>query len=129
MAETKEKQQRFRELCGEYLAGLSISSLRSYGRELGISAPTAMRKADLVREIICVLVGEKTPRRTKRGAPIKNKYFQKEIEVKIQEIKNEVFGENVQSERKESVQLHFSLVFENLTSEQKERLNYFLNSL
>jgi len=68
-------------------------------------------------------------RAPKTGAPIKNKYVQKEIELKIQEIRNEVFGVNVQSERKESVQLHFSLVFEHLSSEQKEKLNYFLNSL
>ena len=131
MDENEIKKKRFQELCGQYLMGLSINSLRCYGRKLGISAPTKMKKIELVQEIVSVLGDDKKLTRTKRGAPIKNNYFQEEILIEIENMKNEIFGEEYQraDEGQEGVFLQFSVSVEKLNGRQRQLLKNFLDSL
>ncbi len=76
--ESKQKDD-FKKLCVEYLHQWGIMDLRSYGRSLGLPAPTKLKKAELIEEIIEVLCEERGAVRTKRGAPIKNKRIEEEI--------------------------------------------------
>ncbi len=66
----KQKKTEFEEACKAYLFPLSITDLRVYGRYLGLPAPTKLKKAELICEIIQVLCGEKTAVRTNKGAHI-----------------------------------------------------------
>ena len=51
------------------LEELSLFRLRKIGREVGVKAPTALNKKDLIQEIVYVLNGEKDPTITNRGRP------------------------------------------------------------
>ena len=139
-----EKQRAFfRELCVQYLSELSLVDLRSYGRYLQLTAPTRLKKIDLIHEIVDVLCEKKISTRTKRGAPIKNNYFKADIPLKIEEIKRNVFETNVNGLREgskkeetkkaeikqEHVLLQFSIAVETLNERQKQLLSDFLNSL
>ena len=102
--ERMDEQQRafFKELCVQYLSELSLVDLRGYGRYLQLTAPTCLKKSDLIYEIVDVLCGKKIPTRTKRGAPIKNNYFKADIPLKIEEIRKNVFGTKVNGLRESS---------------------------
>lgn len=143
--DTKEKiWANFKHQCREYLATRGLVELRNYGRFLNLSRPTALNKSELIEEICEVLCGEKEPKRTKRGAPIKNKYFSGEIKTAIDEIATKYFCEKTQAQalqqaqasqqgknvgEKESAILTFSIAVEQLNERQKQLLNDFLNSL
>lgn len=72
----------------EYLSTLSIGSLRTVGREKGVSKTTLKKKNELIEKIIGVLTGEIPPvERTKRGAPVKDGYVDPKIFDKLDEIK------------------------------------------
>lgn len=138
MKDKKGQEAYFRKLCEEYLNHLSVGDLRCYGRFLNLTAPTRLKKAELIMEIVGVLCGEKDPVRTKRGAPIKNNYFKAEIPFKIQEMRREAFAEEttfkrakntILNKKAEKVQLQFFVNLEKLTEKQKQLLNDFLNSL
>lgn len=135
----KEKKEVFKELCSHYLGGLSLIDLRNYGRFLNLPAPTNRKKAELVCEIISVLCGEQQPVRSKRGAPIKNNCFHKDIISSIEEIKAKCFNRVANFSgriegREEKIEgsavvLHFSIVIEKLNGRQRQLLQDFLNSL
>lgn len=126
----KNREILFREQCKEYLKGLSLMDLRGYGRFLNLTAPTKLKKSELIFEIIEILSGKKVSARTKKGAPIKNDYFKVEIPFKIEEIRRRIWGTvNQNRKEKNGVQVQFSVDIGNLTKEQRQLLNEFLNSL
>ena len=132
-----ESKKFFEEACIEYLMSLSLNDLRAYGRSLGLPTPTQLKKIELIKEILQVVGGGKEYTRTKRGAPIKNDYFPKEIPLTLEKIQERCFGEEVkgkdekqaQKEEKNAVILQFSVVLAKLNDIQKKLLNDFLNSL
>lgn len=132
--DTKEdKRTKFQELCAQYLNQQGLAELRAYGRFLHLPKPTRLKKAELIKEIVGVLCGEQTPKRTNRGAPIKNNYFNKAIVSTIEEIKGEVFNTTEANQDKiiqsEMVVLNISVAVERLNEKQKQLLNDFLSSL
>ena len=70
--EQNAEMQRYKNACREYLTIVGLTDMQVYGRELGLRRPTAMRKADLIEEILKALCGEEIEGRNQRGAPIKN---------------------------------------------------------
>lgn len=79
----------FKEKCIEYLSKRpSLGDLRVYGRKLGVKEPTKKKKEDLIVYIVDVLTGGITPiERSHRGAPVKNEYFDPEIERTVEELR------------------------------------------
>ena len=76
----KAVRQAFRDDCVAYLETLSIASLRSYGRQVGVERPTEKQKNELIAEIVSVLLGEKEPvGRATRGAPVKDDFVDPKI--------------------------------------------------
>jgi len=45
-----KQNNQFRYACKEYLYSLSIGDLRTYGREIGVSKPTTMKKERLFHQ-------------------------------------------------------------------------------
>ena len=72
----------------EFLNTLGVASLRSLGREIGVSNPTKGKtKAGLIELIIGVLLGEIEPSvRTNRGAPVKAEEVNPKIILRLREI-------------------------------------------
>lgn len=140
----RDETKHFKEQCALYLTQLSLTDLRTYGRFLNLTAPTRLKKSILIDEIISVLCGEKSPTRTKRGAPIKSKLFQADIPLKIEEIKNKILNKNQlninetpprdnqystsEFETNNST-INLNIQFEKLNKKQKQLLINFLNSL
>ena len=61
--------------CREYMDKIALSELRAYGRLVGVSRATAMKKDELIEDIIRIFIGELQPiERSRRGAPVKNDY-------------------------------------------------------
>lgn len=75
----------FKNQCVAYLSTLSVNSLRSYAREVGVAKPTTKKKQRLIDEILGVFAGDiaPTPKAT-QGAPVK------ESGVDISAVKKEV---------------------------------------
>lgn len=72
----------------EYLSTLSIGTLRSVGRQIGVNKSTAKKKGELVDEMVAVLSGVVPPaERTNRGAPVKDEYVDPKVFEKLEEIK------------------------------------------
>ena len=64
--------QRFIEFTLEQLINMHLSVVREIGREIGVRAPSSMKKEELAKEIIAIQKGEIEPcPRNSRGAPIK----------------------------------------------------------
>ena len=99
----------------EYLSTLSIGCLRSVGRMNGVEQATLKTKADLVERFISVLTGEIPPaKKSKRGAPVKDKYVNPLVFEKLQQINNIVLelekasanlGSSITSEDRDSTPL------------------------
>ena len=53
-----EEKRGFYEECTKYLTSLSLNDLRAYGRFLGVSTPTCLKKSQLIEEILQVVIGE-----------------------------------------------------------------------
>lgn len=129
------REEIFKKECERYLKGLSLTDLRCYGRYLNLPAPTNLKKANLIDEIIAVLGGEYCPKRNKRGAPIKNTHFSADILLEIERIREKVYGtkkmerESEQDGGEIGVTLQFSVRVDMLTVKQKKLLNDFLSSL
>lgn len=72
----------------EYLSILSIGSLRSVGRHVGVNQSTLKKKGALVKDIVEILIGNVPPAaKTNRGAPVKDAYIDPKIFSKLDEIK------------------------------------------
>lgn len=72
----------------EYLSTLSIGSLRSVGRHVGVNQSTLKKKGALVKDIVEILIGNVPPAaKTNRGAPVKDAYIDPKIFSKLDEIK------------------------------------------
>ena len=124
----------FRVSCENYLSELSLNALRSYGIFLRLKAPTAMKKAELVKEIVAVLCGELVPKRSALGAPVKNVYVDPVIIATIEKFEREFLnGETLvppsSKESSPSAVLKIEVNTETLNQEQKQLLNTFLISL
>ena len=72
----------------KYLDTLGVSTLRSLAREVGVDKPTKGKtKDDLIRLIICILMGEIEPiERSSRGAPVKAQEISPKILFRLHEI-------------------------------------------
>lgn len=63
----------FKNTCGMYLSTLSVNSLRSYAREVGVAKPTTKKKQQLIEEILGIFSGEILPQpKATMGAPVKD---------------------------------------------------------
>ncbi len=63
----------FKNTCAMYLSTLSVNSLRSYAREVGVAKPTTKKKQQLIEEILGIFSGEILPQpRATMGAPVKD---------------------------------------------------------
>ena len=72
----------------EYLSTLSIGSLRSVGRHVGVNQSTLKKKGALVKDIVEILIGNVPPAaKTNRGAPVKDAYIDPKIFSRLDEIK------------------------------------------
>lgn len=72
----------------EYLSTLSIGSLRSVGRHVGVNQSTLKKKGAVVKDIVEILIGNVPPAaKTNRGAPVKDAYIDPKIFSKLDEIK------------------------------------------
>ena len=141
MTNEVKKENYFKAECKHYLMQLSITDLRAYGRFLKLQKPTCLKKEDLVEEIITVLNGEKKPTRKSVGAPIKNRFFPKEIVLRVEEIKREILGEEGRREPTKEMEkintknkevpllITLSIDLEKLNEKQKRCLKAFLDSL
>lgn len=84
---------RFKYESRQFLAQFSHSSLRAYARKIGVDVPTKKNKDTLVEEIVAVLSGElEAVAPSKRGAPVKNDYFDPKISVGIERLKVSYLG-------------------------------------
>lgn len=126
-----KRKADFERACIEYLKTLSLNDLRAYGRFLGLPTPTKPKKLELIKEIVEALNGEKEYARTKRGAPIKNDYFPKEILLELDALREKYFGKSQKEEKAdgETVVLQFSVIPAKLSEGQRKLLYEFLNSL
>ena len=90
----------------EELYDFDIYSLRYLGRNIGVKAPTSLKKAELIENILSVQNGKIPPYTTKRGRPVLHKKLSplEEIEQIIQRIikDNE---EKIKQELRESAKL------------------------
>lgn len=95
--------QRAKEELKKYLDSLSILTLRTLSREVGVYNPTKTAKDELILQTIAVLVGEATPcGRSKRGAPVKEasidqKYMRELQAICDKYLNEEPFEENIMS--------------------------------
>ena len=63
--------REFKLACRNILSSYPISSLRSYGRYVGLNSPTSCNKEPLIEQIVGVLSGEiSVQERSGRGAPV-----------------------------------------------------------
>ena len=59
----------------EGLEKIGVYDLRNIAREVGVKAPTALRKNELIEEILQIESGKKPPHElSKRGRPSKNSF-------------------------------------------------------
>ena len=123
--------EKFKKIAEEYLQRQSLTELRAYGRFLNLPAPTKLKKGELICEMVCVLSKEKEVQRTKRGAPIKNRYFSATIHEDMERLKNGVLlGEKgVEVDKNSPMAIHLSINIEKLTEKQKVLLKEFLKTL
>lgn len=77
----------FKLACREELKKWSITTLRTYGRNIGMRCPTKLTKVELIEQIIGVLCGEIVQVQTKQGAPVKNHYIDEKSVERIELIK------------------------------------------
>ena len=81
----------------EYLNKLNVHSLRTYAREIGVKAPTTLKKAEIINEILLINGGTKQPQApTKKGRPANNNINTVNIggvleKIKLQEQDKKVF--------------------------------------
>ncbi len=91
-----EKMKQFQAACQIYFSSLGIAELRTYGREVGVSRPTAKKKEELIEDIIGILSGTLAPIAiSKQGAPVKNDRVDERIPAKIDALKREFFANDV----------------------------------
>ena len=121
----------------KYLSSLAIQELRCYGRFLQLQKPTKMRKEALIEEIILVLCDEMISTRNRRGAPVKNFYYNPRIHETIQSISNgqlKVTPTPPLYPRQEIklpkiVNIHLKIEPDSLNQEQVKHLTALLQSL
>ena len=135
------EKENFKLACATYLQTISVSSLRTYGRSLGLQKPTALKKATLIQQIIQALCGEISPMRGKLGAPAKDVCVEPSLLKNIDALRKNyhveqilpVFIPPVENEKKikkePPVVINISLQFSELTDKQKEGLKAFLQVL
>lgn len=91
-----QQKEEFISACQGFLEGFGIQTLRSYAREVGVFNPTKEKnKAQLIEEIIKVLIGEVTPRAPSRcGAPVKNNFVDPQVQAGINVLRQRFLAEN-----------------------------------
>ena len=77
----------------QFLAQFSHSTLRAYARKMGVDVPTKKNKDTLIEEIVALFLGElQAVAPSKRGAPVKNDYFDPKISVGMERLKAAYLG-------------------------------------
>ena len=80
-------ENEFKLTCRGFLDRQTISSLRPYGRKVGVAEPTAKTKQALIEDIIAILAGEQSPTpRSQRGAPVRDDFVDPYIVERMEEI-------------------------------------------
>lgn len=143
----REKIQEYKEACRAFLKKGSLEGLRGYARSIGSQKPTTLAKKALIEEIIALSVGEMKPNRKKSGAPVKNDFvdpkivegmenLKKEYEVEPQEleenqeqVEERLEQESVLANEEKNYDVQLVVHFSDLTTEQKEKLSDFIQSL
>ncbi len=98
----KENTKHFQTACRDYLSGLGINDLRTYGRGIGVARPTVKNKEELIAAIIGILCGELLPVPISRhGAPVKNDRVDTRIPAQINAFRREFFANDVMLEMPE----------------------------
>ena len=137
----------FKATASVYFQRWAVKDLREYGRRVGLQTPTALKKDTLINTIIQTMCGELPPARTNLGKPAKPHYLDPDLLIEIELLKKECGLEyhptstnnelNPRQAAKKSttetenqappvqIVIHFS----ELSKEQKEKLNEFLNCL
>ena len=133
----EEKIVQFKEACGNYFQKVSLNTLRSYGRFIGLQKPTAQKKQDLIEDIIKMLCGEIKPDRNKQGAPVKESVNMDFVKI-VEQLKAEYLDgatiariEEANEEKKEetAVMMHLDVNLASLSKEQKKKFYACANSL
>ena len=113
----------------KYLNKLSINSLQSLGRHLGVHRPSDKRKAVLIADIINVRLGAVEPcAPTNRGAPLKSEPVSEEILMDLQKIevafyaKEETFSIKSNQEKARNLALEFDELFRKHLESEKNVL-------
>lgn len=98
---TREEKEGLKRKYFCYLDGLSIGTLRSVGREIGVQKSTEKKKGDLIEDIIAIQVGDALPaEKSRRGAPVKDSFVHPEIIEKLSSIKSDFIAVKEDFERR-----------------------------
>ncbi len=86
----EQKKREFTLACKQELSNHSLTSLRTYGRNVGVSSPTSRGKTDLIEKIVGILT-EEIPAtvRNGRGAPVLNDVLDQKLVAAIERLKAE----------------------------------------
>ena len=85
---TEKSIKDFEYVCRDYLMGLSLDQLRSFGRFVGVRKPTTKKKLEIVSEAIGIFIGRIPPVPvSKRGAPVKNGFVDPKVIEKVDNLR------------------------------------------
>lgn len=88
MRMTQQSMRDFEYICREYLMGLSLDQLRSYGRFVGVEKPTTKKKIEIVNDAIAIFLGRIAPIPvSKLGAPVKNDFVDPKVVEKVDNLR------------------------------------------
>ena len=128
----EENILQYKMACRNYFQNVSLNSLRSYGRFLGLRSPTTQHKEDLIEDIIKMLCGEMQPERNKQGAPVKENVNMDVIQA-VEQLKGEYrigeYSEVKTQEKTNAVIVHLDVDIGALNKQQRKKFNDFIESL
>ena len=99
----------FEYVCREFLMGLSLDQLRSYGRYVGVDKPTTKKKNEIVSDAIAIFLGQIPPVPVShRGAPVKNDFVDPKVIEKVDSIRAIYLGDAESKAQATATSLDFS---------------------
>ena len=103
------------------LKSYKLSELRTLGREVGVKAPSTLKKDDLIEKIIDILDGVTPPHNTIRGRPKLNSDIMTNNAINkiIEQYKN---SDKITKKKTKSTHKQLVLRIEKVTNELKELL-------
>ena len=125
-------EQEYRNRLTALLKEQGLMALRRYGRDLQLTRTADVKKDELVEKIVAVLCGEVTPKRGRKGAPVKDGMRETRIAREVSSLRKE-FGlideeAELTQEKTPPTSLSFTVTLDKLTSDQKRILTDFINS-